>query len=95
MNFHQINLMEVVANTISGEEGATLKAEVEANLRINQGISIDFKGHGPLSTEFILKSFGGLLQRYGHEVTLLYVKITGTHLTIEDIFCMQFDDTKS
>lgn len=92
MNFQEIKLMEIVSNTISGVEGTLLKAEIESNLRINQGVLISFRGHGPLSMEFIRKSFGELLERYGHEVFLRYIRIAGTHMGIEDILCLGYDE---
>ena len=94
MNFHEIKLMEIVSNTISGVEGALLKSEIESNLRINQGILVSFRGHGPLSTEFIRRSFGELLERYGHEVFLRYIRISDTHLGIEDILCLGYEEER-
>lgn len=94
MNFHEIRLMDLVSNTISGVEGVLLKNEIEANLRINQGVLVSFKGHGPLSTEFIRRSFGAMLERYGHEVFLRYIRITGTHMGIEDILCLGYEEVE-
>ena len=88
MTFHEIKVLDIVQNTISGAEGARLKDEVVSKLRINQGVMISFRGHGPLSTEFIRRSLGDLLLRFGHKLFLTHIRITGTHLGIEDLLCL-------
>lgn len=94
MNFHEIKLMEVVSNTCTGVEGKVLKREIEAHIRINQGITVNMKGHGFISPSFIRASFGYLLKRYGEEPLLKYLILSNYHLSAEELLREAKEDLK-